>query len=139
MSIFNNSKAPSSSVKPTNSQNILGFGTILKGNIICEGPIRIEGKLEGNIQSVSKVIIGKSGEVLGDITARNIDVEGKFDGKILSEGIINIKATANVKGEVTSKSLSIEEGALFNAMSKTNKESYKTNPSSNPPKPLKTK
>lgn len=125
MAIFKNNKEVSTNSSPTNRQNILGFGTVLIGNIVCEGPIRIDGKLEGNIESTSKVIIGKSGEVFGEIKAQNIDIEGRFDGKIFSEEIINIKSEANVTGEVTSKSLSIEEGALFNAMSKTNKDSFK--------------
>ncbi len=121
MAIFNNSKNTDTN-KPSNKQNILGFGTTVTGNISCDGPIRIDGKLEGNISSKNKVIIGKTGEIEGDILANDVDIEGRANGKILSKNTIYIKSTAKVVGEVASKSLSIEEGATFNAMSKTNKE-----------------
>ncbi|MGB0892199.1 MAG: bactofilin family protein [Flavobacteriaceae bacterium] len=126
MAIFNNTKEKTSSKTPSNRQNIIGYGTSIIGNIVCQGPIRIDGNLEGDIKSDNKVIIGKSGDVKGKIEAKSIDVEGLFDGKVFAEDAIHIRNTAKVKGEVTSRALSIEEGALFNAMSKTTKETLKT-------------
>ena len=39
------------------SVNLLGVGTVIKGNIKSEGDIRIDGSLKGTITSKGKVVI----------------------------------------------------------------------------------
>lgn len=123
MAIFNTQKEKSTENNaPANRQNIIGYGTTIIGNMSCAGPVRIDGKVEGDIESNNKVIIGRNGEVKGEIKGKEVDVAGTFEGKIFSEEALHIKSTAKLNGEVTSKSLSIEEGAVFNAVSKITKE-----------------
>jgi cytoskeletal protein CcmA (bactofilin family) len=90
-------------------------GTIIKGDIISASDIRIDGQLIGNFQTKSKIVIGPTGSIKGDIICKNADIEGDFEGKIQVQEILNVKAKAHIKGEVICGKLAVEPGAEFSA------------------------
>ncbi len=65
----------------SNSSNIIGKGTTLTGDVEGYSNIRIEGRVNGNITTKSKVALGKSCFVEGNILAQNAEVEGEVKGK----------------------------------------------------------
>ena len=101
--------------EPGTNQNRINAGTTLKGDIASEGFFRIDGVIEGNVTTPSKVVIGKSGSIQGTLTCKDADIEGKFDGKLDVSGTLSLKSTANIEGEVEVGKLAVEPGALFNA------------------------
>lgn len=96
-------------------QNKIAQGTSFKGDVESKGSFRIEGYLNGSIKTNGKVVIGKTGEVEGDIECENADLEGSFKGSLSVNAALSLRSTANVNGEVTVDKLSIEPGAVFNA------------------------
>ncbi len=102
----------------TNSSNVIGKGTVLEGNIETAGNIRIEGRIIGNIKSKSKIALGNSCHVDGNITAQNADVEGTVKGKIDISDMLVLKATATVHGDISTGKLVVEPGAVFNGSCK---------------------
>jgi len=96
-------------------QNKIAQGTSYNGDITSEGSFRIEGKVEGSIKTSGKVVIGKTGEVEGEITCENADIEGAFKGDISVNATLALRATANVNGKANIDKLSVEPGAVFNA------------------------
>ena len=95
--------------------NKIAQGTSYNGDITSEGSFRIEGKVEGSIKTSGKVVIGKTGEVEGEITCENADIEGAFKGDISVNATLALRATANVNGKANIDKLSVEPGAVFNA------------------------
>jgi len=93
--------------------NILGEGTVIKGDIIASGDIRIDGELNGNIEAKGRLVIGPKGRVEGKINCSNIEVSGYFKGKINVTGVLTMKASAQINGEIVAGKLSVEPGALF--------------------------
>jgi cytoskeletal protein CcmA (bactofilin family) len=102
----------------SNSSNVIGKGTMLEGNIETFGNIRIEGKIIGNIKSKSKIALGHSSHVDGNITAQNADIEGEVKGKIEIGELLVLKATAVVHGDILTGKLVVEPGAVFNGSCK---------------------
>jgi cytoskeletal protein CcmA (bactofilin family) len=102
----------------SNSSNVIGKGTILEGNIETYGNIRIEGKIIGNIKSKSKIALGNSSHVEGNIIAQNADVEGEVKGKIDISEMLVLKSTAVINGDITTGKLVVESGAIFNGSCK---------------------
>ncbi len=94
-----------------NSINIIGLGTEINGDLVTKGDIRIDGKIIGNIQSKAKVVIGNTGEVLGDINAESAEINGLVKGNISTVETLFLKATANLIGDVSSNKLVVENGA----------------------------
>ena len=102
----------------TNSSNVIGKGTTLEGNIETFGNIRIEGRVLGNIKSKSKIALGDSSHVEGNISAQNADIEGTVKGKIEISEILVLKASAVVQGDISTSKLVVEPGAVFNGSCK---------------------
>jgi cytoskeletal protein CcmA (bactofilin family) len=102
----------------SNSSNVIGKGTVLEGNVETFGNIRIEGKVIGNIKSKSKVALGHSSHVEGNIIAQNADIEGEVKGKIEISEMLVLKATAVINGDIVTGKLVVEPGAVFNGSCK---------------------
>ena len=96
-------------------QNRIAAGTTITGDISGKGGFRIEGTLEGNLNTPGKVVISKGGVVNGTLECENADIEGNFTGKLMVNGILSLRNPAEVEGEVKAGKLSIEPGATFNA------------------------
>lgn len=93
------------------SINIVGLGTEIIGDLKTKGDIRIDGKIRGNIQSKAKVVIGNTGEVIGDIFSESAEINGKVEGNINTTEILFLKSTASLIGDISSNKLVVENGA----------------------------
>ena len=93
------------------SINIIGIGTEITGDLSTKGDIRIDGKITGDVRSKAKVVIGSTGEVIGNINSESAEVSGFVIGNLYTSEILFLKATANVKGNVSSNKLVVENGA----------------------------
>ena len=95
------------------ARNRIGPETIIKGDIISDGNFRIDGTLEGNINTKGKVVVGEKGLIQGEIFCQNADVEGTIKGKLQVAQLLALKSTANIHGDILVDKLSIEPGANF--------------------------
>lgn len=102
----------------SSSSNTIGKGTFLEGNIETYGNIRVEGKVVGNVKSKSKVALGNSSHVQGNIIAQNADIEGEVRGRLEISELLVLKATAVINGDIVSGKLVVEPGAVFNGSCK---------------------
>lgn len=96
------------------ARNIIGNGTIIKGEIESNGDIRIDGKVVGILKSTGKIVLGQNGVIEGDIFCKQADLSGHVKGKLIVDELTSMKSTSNVEGELVTKQLYIEIGAKFN-------------------------
>jgi cytoskeletal protein CcmA (bactofilin family) len=90
---------------------LLAKGVVLKGEIHVEGTVRIDGRLDGDIQTKGQVIIGEDGLVQGTITAGTVISSGRIKAKVMADDRVQLMRTATLIGEVLTPLLIIEEGA----------------------------
>jgi cytoskeletal protein CcmA (bactofilin family) len=102
-------------VNPMTSQNRINEGTSIVGDIQSKGFFRIDGIIEGNVSTPSKVVIGKTGLIKGTLTCEDADIEGKIIGKLNINNTLSLRATAFIEGDVVAGKLAVEPGAIFNA------------------------
>ncbi len=102
----------------SNSSNVIGKGTVLEGNIETYGNIRIEGRVNGNIKSKSKIALGMGSHVEGNISAQNADIEGEVKGRVDISELLVLKSTAVIHGDIVTGKLVVEPGAIFNGTCK---------------------
>lgn len=102
-------------MEPQASQNRINEGTKLKGDIESKGFFRIDGVIDGNVKTPSKVVLGQTGVITGTLTCENADIEGTFSGNLDVTGTLTLKATAHITGDVVVGKLAVEPGATFNA------------------------
>lgn len=98
---------------PNQSINIINEGTLIKGDIVANGDIRIDGELVGNIDAKGRLVIGPNGKVDGEINCNNIEVSGYVKGKVNVSEMLTMKASAKVAGDIVAGKLSVEPGSLF--------------------------
>ncbi len=96
------------------SNNIIGEGSTLTGNLNSSGNIRLEGKVKGDITSSSKVACGETSIVDGNVTADNAEIAGKVTGKVTVNDLLILKSSAKIQGDISTNNLVIESGASFN-------------------------
>ena len=95
------------------ARNLIGNGTVIKGDIESSGDIRIDGHLIGSLKSNGKVVIGQTGVLEGDLTCKQADISGIVKGNIKTEELTAMKSTAKLEVDLTTKQLLIEVGAQF--------------------------
>ncbi len=91
--------------------NIIGNGTSIKGEIKCNGDMRIDGTLIGSINSKGKLVIGPSGHVEGEIICQSADFSGNIKATVTVAELLQLKASAKLIGDVVTNKLSVESGA----------------------------
>ena len=93
--------------------NLIGVGTNISGDITSSGDIRVDGTLEGSINTKGKVVVGSTGVVEGDVVCQNADISGELKAKISVSELLSLKATAKLDGDIVTNKLAIEPGATF--------------------------
>jgi len=95
------------------SINLLGAGTVVKGDIQLNGDFRLDGTLVGTIQCKGKIVVGTSGIIEGEITCQNADFSGKVTATVRVAELLTLKESARFSGDIITQKLAIEPGAVF--------------------------
>jgi cytoskeletal protein CcmA (bactofilin family) len=95
------------------SLNLIGTGTVIRGDIETAGDIRIDGTLIGKLTAKAKIVLGESAIIEGDIFCQNADISGAVMGNIIVEEMLTLKTTGRMHGDVITRKLVIEAGADF--------------------------
>ncbi len=80
------------------------------GNLISDGTVDIEGRIQGNVKA-SRILIRKDGRVLGDVQADEVHIYGQVRGLVKAKDV-HLYATCKVEGTIMHELLSIEDGAF---------------------------
>jgi cytoskeletal protein CcmA (bactofilin family) len=94
-------------------ETFLGMNSSLKGELNVRGTLRIDGTVEGQLDS-DYVILSETGEVKGEIKAKKILIGGKMDGNVRAQELVEIKSKGKVLGDIFTPRLAIIEGGEFN-------------------------
>ncbi len=112
--MFKNKQEEMATQEASNSSNIIGKGTIVEGNIEASGNIRIEGRINGSVKSKSKIALGQSSFVEGNICAQNAEISGEVKGVVDVSDQLILRPTAIIAGDIITGKLIVESGAVFN-------------------------
>lgn len=94
-------------------ETVVGKGTYLKGVINAKGSIRIDGQLEGEIETEGDIVVGPTGLLTANIKARKATLAGAVTGNINVTDKLELLPTAKLIGDVNVGSIIIGEGAIF--------------------------
>ena len=92
-----------------NSSLIIGEGATIKGEIVEENEITVQGNVDGDIQC-KDLIVGKTGSIKGKIKADTLYVEGSIEGETQVKELLKLMSSSYVSGKITYGSLQINEG-----------------------------
>ena len=98
---------------PVKELNMIGVGTLIEGKIRSQGNVRIDGKVTGEITASESLAVGITGEVDGNVSAKNVTIGGKVRGSIIATEKIVFEGKSVIKGDIRASKLVIDEGCLF--------------------------
>lgn len=101
-------------------QSVISSEVEITGAIKSSGSVRIDGKLDGELQCSGDAIIGKSASIKGNLAVNSVSIEGNIQGNIVAKDRIEMKSTARVTGDIKAKRLSVEDGVTFIGKSEVN-------------------
>ncbi len=94
-----------------NYEFFVGESTELEGaSLAIQGTARIDGRLVGKV-SVKHLIVGKSGNVSGDISGETAWIEGVVDESLNLSGKLTVASTGKIRGKISYGSIEAHEGA----------------------------
>jgi cytoskeletal protein CcmA (bactofilin family) len=93
-----------------------GRGSKISGKISFEGPARIDGEVDGEINAKDSLTIGESAVVTAHIRSAALSVAGKVNGDIVATERIEILHSAKVSGNITAPMLSVQDGAQLEGL-----------------------
>ncbi len=93
---------------------IVGEGTRVKGDIKTMDNFRVEGFIEGNVITKSKLFLSETGQIDGDASAEVAEICGRFSGTLSVSGRLILRAGCVVTGNIRAEEFIIDEGAEFN-------------------------
>jgi cytoskeletal protein CcmA (bactofilin family) len=96
--------------------SIIGTGMRVVGDITADGVVKIEGTVVGTVRAGRQVLVGKGGEVEGDVISREAIIGGEVRGSIRADERIEIQSTSVVHGDVVAKRLLVQEGGEINGV-----------------------
>ena len=102
------------------TRSVIDAWLTISGNLQSEGEVQVDGQINGDIRC-AHLIVGKDATIVGNIVAEEVVVRGKVTGTIRANRVI-LQDSARVDSEIFHKKLAIEEGAVFEGLSRLRDE-----------------
>lgn len=92
------------------SPSVIASGMHVLGNIVSEGSLDIDGKINGNVRAHTISVRG-NGVIIGDVVAETVHVYGTIEGLIKAKNVM-LYADARITGTIMHEAITIEDGAF---------------------------
>jgi len=101
---------------PSSTAGLVGYlykGSRVSGQLSFQGPARIDGNVDGEIQCQGTLTIGPGAEVKAKITSQAVVIHGKVEGNVSAKEKVELVAPARLIGNIDTPRLIIAEGVVF--------------------------
>lgn len=100
-----------------NVRSVLSEGTVINGRLTFDTPVKIDGKLSGEVFSSDTLVVGKTGKINAQIDVESLVIHGEVSGNVKARDTIEVMQGATLSADVTTKKLIIHD-AVFNGSCK---------------------
>ena len=97
--------------QPSGGAAYIDTGAELSGKLRFGEAVRIDGRVEGEVESPKAVIVGDTGYVRAEIRGEEVVIYGTVEGNITASRKITLHEHARVKGNMRTVGIVIQEGA----------------------------
>ena len=92
---------------------VIGGDATIKGEVSVEKGLRVDGRVEGSVNTPGKILVGKSGELKAEVQAGLVSIEGTVKGNVTASESVKIEASGRIFGDLTAPKLNMAEGCTF--------------------------
>lgn len=84
----------------------------VKGDIISEGDVVVDGFLEGKVNA-RNLRVTKNGRIVGVVSVKSAEISGVIEPEISCSERLTIKETGQIKGRIVTRELIVNLGGKF--------------------------
>jgi len=93
--------------------SIIGEDLEIHGNLSSKTTIRVDGKVSGDVEAQSLIIVGEKAQIKGNLKGKSVLVHGFVTGDVQCNEL-SIKRTGQIIGEMKVETIEIEVGGKYN-------------------------
>lgn len=98
-------------------RSLIGEGSVLRGEVVFSGGLRIDGEVHGDISADastrSLLVISEKAQVHGKVNAGHVIISGEVTGPVVSTELLELQPRARVRGDVRYEMLEMHPGATI--------------------------
>jgi cytoskeletal protein CcmA (bactofilin family) len=92
---------------------LIGDGSAVTGDVHANGFIRIDGDIDGDLDTDGNVIIGEKARIRGNLTAKSVIIGGIVLGDVSAKENVKLLSTSAVIGDIRTRRVQMEEKVVF--------------------------
>lgn len=100
--------------------SLIGATTVIQGDVIFSGGLRIDGQVRGNVvagsgnaETNSTLVVSEKAKIEGEIRAAHVVINGTVEGPIFVTEFLELQPKARVRGDVHYKAIEVHLGATL--------------------------
>ncbi len=101
---------------PTKIDSLIGAGTVIEGNVVFSGGLRIDGEVRGNVSATgdqpSTLVVSEQARIDGEVNVAHLVVNGTVNGPVRSSDFLELQPRARVTGDVEYNAVEMHLGAI---------------------------
>jgi cytoskeletal protein CcmA (bactofilin family) len=103
--------------KPNNRiDSLIGAGTVIEGNVVFSGGLRVDGEVRGSVSVASDqagtLVLSEHARIDGAVSVSHLVVNGTINGPVRSEEFLELQPRARVTGDVHYSKIEMHLGAV---------------------------
>ncbi|HEV2040231.1 MAG TPA: polymer-forming cytoskeletal protein [Casimicrobiaceae bacterium] len=96
--------------------SLIGAGTVVQGNVMFAGGLRIDGAVDGKVATADNaqgtLVISEHARIDGEVKVSHIVINGSVSGPVTANDYLELQAKARVNGDVVYRTLEMHVGAI---------------------------
>jgi len=101
------------STDPSLSSSYLSRGVSIKGLVKFLNEMRIDGEVEGSIDSTGTLTLGEHALIRGEIRTKSVKVRGTVQGNVFVTDRCELQAGSTLRGDIEAPRLMVDENVTF--------------------------
>jgi cytoskeletal protein CcmA (bactofilin family) len=99
--------------KMPSSPTLIGVGTVVVGNLECEGDLIVGGSVQGDSSVRGSFSLFDTARWVGRVEARFAVIAGELQGELHVTEKLEIRKSARIRGMVSARSVAVAQGAVI--------------------------
>ncbi len=109
-------RMPAPSLAPASGgASLVSKDAVWDGKLNCSGDVRIEGVLQGEVETTGTLFVAAEARVHGTVHARNVMLAGEIEGQLRCDERLEILPGGSARGEIDTGSLVVHEGSFIDS------------------------
>lgn len=104
--------------RSTQIDSLIGVGTVIEGELVFSGGLRIDGTVKGNVRAVdgavsSTLVLSEAGRIEGSVSVGYFVTNGFVVGPVTALEFLDMQSKARIVGDVVYASIEMHQGAVI--------------------------